>query len=105
MNLIEETANKIRRDEKARKDFCNRVGISEDEFFINQNGDFEIEDVERAFQRGKLAGEAESKSKAKEIIKSLIADLFHLFEHAPQTRGHKTIWDDICKAQDFIKEK
>ena len=50
---IEEKANKIRKNEKDRLQFCKDVGITEDEFFINQNGDFEIEDMVRAFENGK----------------------------------------------------
>ena len=50
---IEEKANEIRKDEVARLLFCADVGITEDEFFINRNGDFEIEDMVRAFERGK----------------------------------------------------
>ena len=50
---IEEKANEIRKDEVARLLFCADVGITEDEFFINRNGDFEIEDMIRAFENGK----------------------------------------------------
>ena len=50
---IEEKANKIRKNEKDRLQFCKDVGITEDDFFVNQNGDFEIEDMVRAFERGK----------------------------------------------------
>ena len=50
---IEEKANEIRKDEVARLLFCADVGITEDEFFVNRNGDFEIEDMVRAFERGK----------------------------------------------------
>jgi hypothetical protein len=50
---IEEKANEIRKDEVARLLFCADVGITEDEFFVARNGDFEIEDMIRAFERGK----------------------------------------------------
>ena len=50
---IEEKANEIRKDEVARLLFCADVEITEDEFFVKQNGDFEIEDMVRAFERGK----------------------------------------------------
>lgn len=50
---IEEKANEIRKDEVARLLFCADVGITEDMFFVNRNGDFEIEDMVRAFERGK----------------------------------------------------
>jgi hypothetical protein len=50
---IEEKANEIRKDEVARLLFCADVGITEDEFFVARNGDFEIEDMVRAFERGK----------------------------------------------------
>ena len=50
---IEEKSNKIRKNEKDRLQFCKDMGITEDEFFVKQNGDFEIEDMVRAFERGK----------------------------------------------------
>ena len=50
---IEEKAKEISKNKKDRLQFCKDMGITEDEFFIKQNGDFEIEDIIRAFERGK----------------------------------------------------
>ena len=50
---IEQKANIIREKYFYRMEFCKDVGITEDEFFIKQNGDFEIEDMVRAFEKGK----------------------------------------------------
>ena len=48
---IEEKANEISKNKKDRLQFCKDVGITEDEFFIKQNGDFEIEDILRAYNK------------------------------------------------------
>ena len=50
---IEEKANEIRSNDKARLIFCKNVGITNDEYFIKCCGDFEIEDMIRAFENGK----------------------------------------------------
>ena len=50
---IEQKANIIREKYFYRMEFCKDVGITEDEFFIKRNGDFEIEDMVRAFEKGK----------------------------------------------------
>ena len=50
---IEEKAKEISKNKKDRLQFCKDMGITEDEFFIKQNGDFEIEDLIRAFENGK----------------------------------------------------
>ena len=50
---IEQKAKIIREKYFYRMEFCKDVGITEDDFFIKQNGDFEIEDMVRAFERGR----------------------------------------------------
>ena len=49
---VETLAMLIRQSEKVRTDFCKDVGITLDDFYVKQNGDFEIEDMVRAFQKG-----------------------------------------------------
>ena len=49
---VETLAMLVRQSEKVRADFCKDVGITLDEYYVKQNGDFEIEDMVRAFQKG-----------------------------------------------------
>ena len=49
---VETFAMLVRQSEKVRADFCKDVGITLDEYYVKQNGDFEIEDMVRAFQKG-----------------------------------------------------
>ena len=51
---IEQKAQEIRDFHSERVKFCNDVGITLDDFFIKWNGDFEIEDMVRAFENGKV---------------------------------------------------
>lgn len=50
---IEQKANIIREKYFYRMEFCKNVGITEDEYFEKHCGDFEVEDMIRAFERGK----------------------------------------------------
>ena len=50
---IEQKANIIREKYFYRMEFCKNVGITEDEYFEKRCGDFEVEDMIRAFERGK----------------------------------------------------
>ena len=48
---IEQKAQEIRDFHSERVKFCNDVGITLDDFFIKWNGDFEIEDMVRAYNK------------------------------------------------------
>ena len=51
---IELIASRIRNDMRKRIEFCDNVGITLDDYCIKNCGDFEIEDMVRAFENGKL---------------------------------------------------
>lgn len=61
---IELEALKVRDNKYYRSQFCEDVGITEDEYFEKQCGDFTIEDMIRAFENGKAQGELLKKIKA-----------------------------------------
>lgn len=48
---IEQKAQEIRDFHSERVKFCNDVGITLDDFFVKWNGDFEIEDMVRAYNK------------------------------------------------------
>lgn len=47
-------ASRIRNDMRKRIEFCDNVGITLDDYYIKQCGNFEIEDMVKAFENGKL---------------------------------------------------
>lgn len=77
-DILEMLANCVRKNEKDRLEFCKNVGITLDDYYIKKCGDFEIEDMIRAFDNGRasLQNELTEKDKqidyAKSIIKSLL---------------------------------
>ena len=52
-DVLEMLANCVRKNEKDRLEFCKNVGITLDEYYVKNCGDFEIEDMIRAYRRGK----------------------------------------------------
>ena len=50
---LKQEANFIREKYFYRMEFCKNVGITEGEYFEKHCGDFEVEDMIRAFERGK----------------------------------------------------
>ena len=71
---------------------CRAWGITEDEYYVKQCGDFEIEDMNRAYRRGRNKANDEL-VKSKEIIKKLLSLYF-----AP------VVTQDDLKKQDEIIE-
>lgn len=61
---IELEALKVRNNKYYRSQFCEDVGITENEYFEKRCGDFTIEDMIRAFKNGKAQGELLKKIKA-----------------------------------------
>ena len=78
---VETFAMLVRQSEKVRADFCKDVGITLDEYYVKQNGDFEIEDMVRAFQKGfgmaliPLQSQLTEKDKQIEELKAQIKEL------------------------------
>ena len=74
-------ASRIRNDMRKRIEFCDNVGITLDDYYVKKCGDFEIEDMVRAFENGKLFYEEiindfgdtkEQLTKAKQIIQEFL---------------------------------
>lgn len=57
---IELIASRIRNDMRKRIEFCDNVGITLDDYYAKQCGDFEIEDMVRAFENGKVIDKEEN---------------------------------------------
>ena len=119
---IEQKANIIREKYFYRMEFCKNVGITEDEYFIKNCGDFEIEDMIRAFENGKetrnkilkeitdnnnkevtkLEDEICMKDKRIADAEQLIRDLLSWEERADYDYFE---YDSIkARAEDFLKE-
>ena len=74
---IDLISSRIRNDMKKRIDFCDNVGITLDDYYVKQCGDFEIEDMVRAYENGRMAYE-EGYNKLLDVINNQdvkIADL------------------------------
>lgn len=65
---------------------------------------YSLEKERRAFEAGAKMVQKELQE-AKEIIKNLRKDIFHLMKHYPSLRGHKEIFEDVRKAEDFLNGK
>lgn len=89
---IELIASRIRNDMRKRIEFCDNVGITLDDYYVKQCGDFEIEDMIRAYENGKIADEEEN-NKLLDVINNQdvkIADLEKQNEQA------KKIIKNLC---------
>lgn len=67
---------------------CKAWGITEDEYYCNQCGDFQLEDMARAYRRGKIKG-------AK--VKALQLDAYYQKEL-------EEVYKNYAKAEAFLKE-
>lgn len=79
---------------------CRAWGITEDEYYVKRCGDFEIEDMNRAYRCGRNKANEEL-VKSKEIIEKLLGLYF-----APiVTQDDLKKQDEIIKqAKEFVKE-
>lgn len=57
--VVEIFAKRVRENEKDRIEFCKNVGITLDDYYVKQCGDFEIEDMIRAYNNGKAGVQQE----------------------------------------------
>ena len=101
-------ASRIRNDMRKRIEFCDNVGITLDDYYVKCCGDFEIEDMVRAFENGKLFYEEiinnygetkEQLTTAKEIIREFVK--WAIWQGNSECPSFKSIQD---KAEQFLSE-
>ena len=56
---------------------CKAWGITEDEYYCNQCSDFSLEDMARAYRRGKNKGRAELEAQIEKVKHYLDYDIPH----------------------------
>ena len=66
-DVLESLANYVRSNEKARLEFCKNVGITLDEYYVKRCGDFEIEDMIRAFDNGRASIKTELEAQIEQL--------------------------------------
>ena len=100
---IDLIASRIRNDMRKRIEFCDNVGITLDDYYVKKCGDFEIEDMVRAFENGKVIDEEEN-NKLLDVINNQdvkIADLEKkVKEYEQQLSAMEKGVCDVCKEAD-----
>ena len=79
---------------------CHAWGIDEDEYYVKQCGDFEIEDMCRAYRRGRNKTNEELKE-AKDIIEDL---LYYIKSCVCARSSYYEMEQDVKRAEKFLEE-
>ena len=79
--------------------------VSVDEFFVKQCGDFEIEDMERAYNKGSESRQEEIDNLTEKLVslKKIIPVLLDNIEDGTDKRGYEL--PEISEAKQFLREE